>query len=88
MSALIPPQPLDVVAWVTVRLHVNGTLSTTGTIGDVPMALHLLEQGGDAIRRNARQRDQIVIPGRDVDEAPSLPVRELGMMAPAERGDP
>jgi hypothetical protein len=90
MSALPPPQPLDVVAWVTVRLHESGMLSTQGTIGDAPMAIHLLEQAIDALRRDAARRAErgLFIPGRDVDVAPSLPVRALGDMASHERGDP
>ena len=84
---IVPPQPLDVLAWVTVRLHANGTLSTSGTVGDRKMALHLLDQAKDAIRRNVSER-AIVIPGSEVDEAPSLPTRELGSMEAGERGDP
>ena len=88
MSAIVPPQPLDAVAWVTVRLHANGTLSTQGTIGDKRMALHLLDQARDAIKRQLPDDRAIVIPGRDVDVSPSLPTRELGSMRPEERGDP
>lgn len=82
---LVPEQPLDVVAWVTVRLHTNGMVSTQGTIGDKPMALHLLEQAREAI---TKQQTRLVIPGRDVDVAPSLPTRDLGDMLPHERGEP
>ena len=84
----IPPQPLDVVAWVTVRLHSDGTLSTQGTIGDKRLALHLLDQAKDAIKANVPDPGKLIIPNRDVDVSPALPVRELGMMAPHERGDP
>lgn len=87
MSARIPPQPLDVVAWVTVRLHSNGSISTSGTIGDKPMATHLLRQGIDALR-GLKNEPLIVIPNRDVDVMPSVPTRDLGDMDPSERGDP
>lgn len=84
---LVPEQPLDVVAWVTVRLHTNGMLSTQGTIGDKPFALHLLEQGADAIR-GMRDQPLLVTPSRDVAVMPSLPTRDLGDMQPHERGEP
>jgi hypothetical protein len=86
MSDLVPAQPLDVIAWVTVRLHTNGMISTSGTIGDKPMVLHLLEQGIDAMKG---QPDQpLVIPNRDVSVMPSIPTRDLGDMPPGERGEP
>jgi hypothetical protein len=84
-----PAHALDAVAWVTVRLHQNGALSTQGTIGDPAMAIHMLEQAIDAIRREVVKKDRaIVIPGRDVDVMPSIPTRDIGDMAPHERGDP
>lgn len=82
-----PPQPLDVVAWVTVRLHQNGTISTSGTIGDKRMALHLLEQGTDAIN-GLPEPGQIIIPARDVSVMPSVPTIDMGDIPLRERGDP
>lgn len=87
MSNLVPPQPLDVVAWVTVRLHTNGMISTQGTIGDKPMVMHLLEQGMDAMRGQP-DAPLVIVPNRDVDVLPSLPTRDLGDMLPHERGEP
>lgn len=84
---LVPEQPLDVVAWVTVRLHTNGMLSTQGTIGDKPMAIHLLEQGVDAIR-GMKESPLIVTPARDVEVLPAVPTRDIGDMRPEERGEP
>jgi len=81
----VPEQPLDVVAWVTVRLHTNGMVSTQGTIGDKPMALHLLDQAREAV---AKQQTNLIIPGRDVSVMPSIPTRDLGDMLPHERGEP
>ena len=85
---MIPPQPLDVVQWVTVRLHASGTISTSGTIADKKMALHLLDQARDAIKRQVPEYAPIVIPGSEVCIAPALPVRDMGYIAPAQRGDP
>lgn len=89
MSApvFVPPQPLDCVAYVTVRLHTNGALSTSGTIQDKPMALHLLDQARDAIKRQIPDAGALVVPSRDVDVMPSVPTRDWGDMAPHERGD-
>jgi len=83
------PQPLDTIAFVTVRLHANGSISTQGTIVDKPMALHLLEQARDAIKRQVPddKYKEIVVPNRDVDMAPMIPTRDLGSMLPGERGD-
>lgn len=85
MSEIVPPQPLDVIAWVTVRLHSSGMVSTQGTIGDKPMALHLLEQAKEAI---SKQQSRLIIPGRDVDVSPSVPTRDLGDMPVGDRGEP
>jgi hypothetical protein len=84
---LVPEQPLDVVAWVTVRLHTNGMLSTQGTIGDKAMAVHLLEQGVDAVR-GMRRESLLVTPSRDVSVLPSVATRDLGDMPPHDRGEP
>jgi len=84
---LVPEQPLDVVAWVTVRLHTNGMLSTQGTIGDKAMAMHLLDQAKDALRGQPDAR-RVIVPNRDVGVMPSLPTRDLGDMEPDERGEP
>lgn len=88
MSELIPPQPLDVMQWVTVRLHADGTISTCGTIADKKMALHLLDQAREAIKARVPDYKAIVIPGSEVVLAPSFPVRDLGEMPAAHRGDP
>lgn len=84
---LIPPQPDDVVQWVTVRLHADGAVSTSGTIADKKMALRLLAIATDAVKTQVKDYKPIIVPNREVEIAPSLPVREQGMMAAHERGD-
>lgn len=84
----VPPQPEDVVQWVTVRLHASGTISTLGTIADKAMALHLLDQARDAIKRQVPDPGKIVVPSRDVDVMPSLATRDMGDIPIAQRGDP
>lgn len=85
-----PPQPLDVVAWVTVRLHQNGTISTSGTIGDKKMAVHLLDQARDAVKRQVPEPTPggLIVPSRDVAVMPSVPTKDMAHIAPHERGDP
>lgn len=84
----VPPQPDDVVAFVTVRLHATGWISTEGTIADKKMALHLLDQARDAIRRQVPDDKTIFIPSREVDVVPSIPTRDMGDIPLGERGDP
>lgn len=88
MGTLIPPQPLDVIQWVTVRLHEDGTVSTAGTIADKRMALRLLDIARDAVKTQVQDYKAIVVPNHEVDVAPKLPVRDLGHMLERERGDP
>jgi hypothetical protein len=85
---LIPPQPLDVVQWVTVRLHADGSVSTAGTIGDKKMAKRLLDIAQDAIKTQVADYKAIAVPNHEIDVAPNLPVRDLGYMLERERGDP
>lgn len=87
MSNIVPPQPLDVVQWVTVRLHADGAVSTTGTIADKPMALRLLDIAREAIKTKVRDYSVIEIPGSEMDIAPTLPVKDLGYIPLAQRGD-
>jgi hypothetical protein len=87
MSELIPAQPLDVVQWVTVRLHASGTISTTGTIGDKKMALYLLAQAKDAVT-GLKEYGHVIIPGSEVCLAPVLPVLEMGDIRADQRGCP
>ena len=88
ITELIPPQPLDVVQWVTVRMHANGTVSTAGTIADKRTTLRLLAIATDAVKNQVSDYKAIVVPNREVDAEPSFPVREMGVMLEHERGDP
>jgi len=87
-NPLGPEHPDDTVAFVTVRLHANGMLSTQGHIGDKVFAIKLLENGIDAIRSQMKDRSEIVVPSRDV-AVPELvfPTRERGDIPEDERGD-
>lgn len=86
--SLVPPQPEDVFAWVTVRMHQSGAISTSGTIGDKPLALYMLREGFRAIKGSVKDDPLIVLPSHEVHAEPSIPIRDLGSMPEAERGDP
>lgn len=83
----VPAQPLDVVAWITVRVHANGALSVAGTIGDPRLARRMLDHARDAIVRQVPE-DGIVVPNRDVDVVAPSALRELGDLPATDRGDP
>lgn len=87
MSDLVPAQPLDVVAWVTVRLHQSGTVSTLGTIADKRMATRLLDLAREAVG-NLNDYRAVIVPGSEVEIAPAFPTRDLGDMPANERGVP
>lgn len=82
----VPAKPDDTIAWLTIRLRSHGALSVEGHIGDKAFALQLLDHARDAI--NSQGSDSpILIPNRDVDVDTCLPLRDVGDMPPAERGD-
>lgn len=87
MSELVPAQPLDVVAWVTVRLHQSGTISTTGTIADKVMAKHLLTHAIEAVSGLPNYRE-IIVPASQVEVSPSFTTRDMGDIPMLERGTP
>lgn len=87
---IVPPQPDDTVAYITIKMHAPGTISVAGHVADKRFALTLLEHAKDAISRQFPETPAgIVMPNRDVDmPAAAMPLREWGDMAPNERGDP
>lgn len=83
------PQPLDTVAAIRIRLHANGAMQVDGNIGDVALALSMLDHAKDAVRNQLKSRNDIIVPGRDVDvsQHPAYPTLPLGDMRPEDRGD-
>lgn len=86
MDDQIPTKQLSTVAWIRVSLHANGALSVEGHIGDKKLACAMLDHAKDAVKTHGTQ-SQIILPNRDVDMEPSIPLRDVGSMAPHERGD-
>lgn len=79
--------PNDVVMWITARLHQDGMVSASGTIADKRMALHLLDQARDAIKRQVPEDNAVMIPNRDVSVMPSIPTKDMAHIPTSERGD-
>lgn len=87
MSNVIVPEHDDTVAFLTIRLHATGALSVQGHVGDKRLALQLLEHAKDAIGRQFPDDRQILVPNRDVDVTPSIPLRDFGDLSAREKGD-
>ena len=85
----MPAKPDDCVAWITIKYFADGSMATSGNIGDTAFALALLAHAADAVRGNGRPRSEIVTPNRDVviEQSPGYPTRPIGDMRPEERGD-
>ena len=83
------PDDLDCVAFISIKLHSNGGCSISGNIGDVKLALQMIDAARDAVKNQIKQRDEIVIPNRDVvaQQSPLFPTLPRGDMRPEDRGD-
>lgn len=57
---------LAVIAELKIRIHANGALSVEGPVADTRWCLAALENAKDAIRNNARRKDELVVPAKDV----------------------
>jgi len=79
----------DVVAQIVINLHANGAMSVQGNIGDVKLALGMIDHARDAVKGRFSPRQEIIIPNFDVavKQSPNLPTREMGDMKPHELGD-
>lgn len=83
MIATRKGNPLDCVAWIAIEYMADGTLQTSGNIGDKRMALQLLDHARDAIANQQRPEDKpIVLPNRDVEvkQHPNYPTLPRGDM--------
>ncbi len=80
---------LSVVASISIKLHDNGGLSVSGNIGDVKLALQMLDAARDSVKNQLKQRSEIVVPNRDVEATQDsrYPTKPLGDMRPEDRGD-
>jgi len=73
----------DCVAYVMVQYLSDGSLRTSGHIGDKKLAMALLNNAKEAISRLSRPEESgLVVPAMDVEamQHPSYPVKPVGDM--------
>lgn len=70
------PTEGDRIAYIALSLYGNGAMSISGNIGDLKLALQMLDNARAALNSQwaAKRSPSILIPGRDVDVTPSLPL--------------
>lgn len=78
------PNPMDVIATITISLHANHAMDISGNIGDKKLALAMLDHAKDAVKNQLRPEDDksIIISGRDTEimQHPNYPTKPLGDM--------
>lgn len=84
---IVKPKEQSCVAWITLRLHDNGAMSVSGTIGDRAFARHLLAQAIDALPLSSVTEGGIVVPNRDVTAQAYPGLKPVGDIPEADRGD-
>ena len=62
------PTDLDAVARIAITMYGGGAMAVSGNIGDVTLALAMLDHARDAVRNQLQRRDKdgLMIPPRDV----------------------
>jgi hypothetical protein len=83
------PTPLDAIANISITLYGTGEMSVAGNIGDVKLALQMLDHARDAVRNQLKQRtpDGLLLPPRNVDVSPhpGFPLTQYADVAPELR---
>lgn len=83
------PTPLDAVAYLHINLFGNEEMSVSGNIGDVKLALQMLDHARDAIKGQLtlRTKDGLFLPNRDVDVTPhpAFPLTQYADVPPELR---
>lgn len=66
------PTALDRIAYIAISLYGDGSMSTSGNIGDKRLALQLLDHARDAIKGQLERNPYsgLLVPPRDVDVTP------------------
>ena len=70
------PGPMDAIANISVTLYGNGEMSIKGNIGDVKLALGMLDHARDAVKGQFTKRETIVLPNQDVQLKAALPLTQ------------
>ena len=79
----------DLVAFVSLKMYADGSMSIDGHIGDPESALRMVDHARDQLRTAVdKSKRQIVVPARDVDvKLPATVTRAYGDMPREDRGD-
>lgn len=72
------PTPFDAVANIAITLYGNGEMAISGNIGDARLAMQMLDHARDAVKNQLARKDSMLIPNRDVDVKPNLPLTIYG----------
>ena len=77
------PSEGDRIAYIAISLYGNGSMSVSGNIADYKMACEMLENAKECLRQDwiKRNQNKIIIPNRDVDVHPNLPLIPHGDVA-------
>jgi hypothetical protein len=66
------PTPNKTVAYIAITLFDDGNMAVSGNIGDVKMALQMIDGARDAVKNqlNHRTAEGLLLPSRDVEASP------------------
>jgi hypothetical protein len=83
------PTGMDAIANISITLYGNGEMSISGNIGDVKLALTMIEHARDAVNNQWRRRDKegLIIPPSNVEVPvhPAFPLTQNADVAPELR---
>lgn len=81
------PSEGDRIAYIALSLYGNGAMSISGNIGDINLARQMLDNARATLDSQWQKRKvaSILIPGRDVEVIPTLPLIPHGDVAPELR---
>lgn len=70
------PTEGDRIAYIALSLYGNGAMSISGNIGDLKLAIQMLDNARAALNSQwaSKRNPSILIPGRDVNISPTLPL--------------
>jgi hypothetical protein len=81
------PTEGDRIAYIALSLYGNGAMSISGNIGDVKLARQMLQNAIAVLdsQWSRRTAPSILVPGRDVEVSPTLPLIPHGDVPPELR---
>ena len=78
------PSEGDRIAYIALSLYGNGAMSISGNIGDIKLAKQMLQNAIATLDSQWKKRTTpgILVPGRDVEVTPTLPLVPHGDVPP------